>query len=226
MDKSYKGFEKKSKQNKKIDMKAFEDQVTDIMKSTEMPDTGALGLSEDIRKRLDEADTVELIKIEEELGVRKEDVITESVSGGIDNTMYIESSVVEEVSEEGKEEDEPVQEEERVDGKFEIEISEDNMSASVSLFPSKGNGTPLTFKKLKEGLNSMNIVFGVNYELLEKLIKKVEKSKDEKSGVIIAEGSQPEDGKDGDIEYHLSESDDVLKQEEEVVDNIHRKGVS
>ena len=69
MDKSYKGFEKKSKQNKKIDMKAFEDQVMDIMKSKEMPDTGALSLSEDIRKRLDEADTVELIKIEEELGV-------------------------------------------------------------------------------------------------------------------------------------------------------------
>ncbi len=226
MDKSYKGFEKKSKQNKKIDMKAFEDQVTDIMKSTEMPDTGALGLSEDIRKRLDEADTVELIKIEEELGVRMEDVTTESVSGEIENTMYIESSVVEEVSEEGKEEDEPVQEEERVDGKFEIEIAEDNMSASVSLFPSKGNGTPLTFEKLKEGLNSMNIVFGVNYELLEQLIKKVDKSKDEKSGVIIAEGLRPEDGKDGDIEYHLSESDDVFKKEEEFEDNIHRKGVS
>lgn len=230
MEKNYKGFEKKSKQNKKIDMKTFEDQVTDIMKSTEIPDTGALGLSEDIRKRLDEADTVELIKIEEELGVRMEDVTTESVSGEIDNTtMYSESSVVEEVSEEGKEEDEPVQEEERVDGKFEIEIAEDNMSASVSLFPSKGNGTPLTFEKLKEGLNSMNIVFGVNYELLEQLIKKVDKSKDEKSGVIIAEGLRPEDGKDGDIEYHFSESDDVLKQEEEeeeFVDNIHRKGVS
>lgn len=215
MDKDYKGFGQKPKQEKKINMKAFEDQAADIMKSTEMPDADFPGLSEDIRKRLDEADTSELINIEEELGVRSDDVLTESVPEEIDNTMYNEGSVIEKVTGREKEEDELVQVEERVDGKFEIETAEDNMSAAISLFPSKGNGMPLTFEKLKESLNSMGIVSGVNYELLKQLIEKVEKSKDEKSGVIFAEGTQPEDGKDGDIEYNFSESDDVLKQEED-----------
>jgi hypothetical protein len=96
--------------------------------------------------------------------------------------------------------------EERVDGRFEITVSEDRMRAFISLFPS-GGGTPLAVERIKKSLSALKVVFGVNDELLKRLVDNVERTKDEKSGVIIAQGLLPEEGKGGYVKYHVKGGD-------------------
>jgi len=71
------------------------------------------------------------------------------------------------------------------------------MTAIINLYPSRGEGKPLTMDRLKEALNSSGVVYGINNDLLEKLLKNVEERKEEKRGVIIAQGTLPEQGKEG-----------------------------
>ena len=214
---------KPSKNRKDRDMKAFEDQVTDIMKTTAIPDIENIGLSKEAQKRLSEADTYELDNIEKELGISIEETVGEIESDVIDTSknfnesIDIEDETVEkvnidvqgEVTEYGK------QYGEKVDGKFKINISDDKMSVSLNLFPSKGDGKPLILEQVKSELNNMNVVYGVNYDLIMRLIGDVEQTKEEKSGVIIAQGTLPEDGKPGSIEFHFSDNDDILRFKEE-----------
>jgi uncharacterized protein (DUF342 family) len=93
--------------------------------------------------------------------------------------------------------------EKRVDGRFEINLSEDRMRAFISLSSSRGGGAPLSVEKVKKSLAELKIVFGVNDELLKRLIENVERTKDEKRGVIIAQGLAPEEGKEGIVRYHI-----------------------
>ena len=93
------------------------------------------------------------------------------------------------------------------------------MSASISLFPSKGTGIPLNLNIINKAVKSLNIVYGVNYDLLKELVIKVEESKTEKTGVVFAQGTPPREGRDGAIEYNFSETEDVLKEQEGYVDN-------
>ena len=55
--------------------------------------------------------------------------------------------------------------------------------------------------------------------LLKKLIITVDKTHEEKEGVIIAQGLSPEEGKDGVIEYHFGEDEAILDQDEGEMEN-------
>ena len=89
------------------------------------------------------------------------------------------------------------------------------MSVTIDLYPSEGNGQPLTLESVKAKLDTMKVVYGINYELLLKLITKVEKTKNVKKGIIIARGQPPKEGKNGWIEYKFSDHEDVLLREKE-----------
>lgn len=214
---------KPSKNRKDRDMKAFEDQVIDIMKTTDIPDIKNIGLSKEAQKRLSEADTSELDNIEKELGISIEETVGEiesdviGTSQNFNESIDIEDETVEKVDidVQGEVTGYSKQDVEKVDGKFKINISDDKMSVSLDFFPSKGGGKPLTLEQVKSELNNMNVVYGVNYDLIMRLIGDVEQTKEEKSGVIIAQGTLPEDGKDGSIEFHFSDNDDILRFKEE-----------
>jgi hypothetical protein len=84
------------------------------------------------------------------------------------------------------------------------------MSALVSLRPSLHGGEPLTFEGVMKEAASAGVVHGINEDLLKKLIMTVEKTKEEKQGVMFAKGTPPEEGHDGQVEYHFGEDDAVL----------------
>ena len=178
------GTDNDSKQDpgkKKINVKALEDQVADILKGTDAIDADSLGLSEDLKRRLDEADPNELARIERELGISVDEEIIQTVSEQTVDDEYGFGDVEDETIKV----EEVAAVEEKTDGKADIVIAENKMSASISLFPSSGAGKPLNIDKIKQAVNSLKIVYGVNYDLLKELIEKVEDSKTEKTGVIF-----------------------------------------
>jgi hypothetical protein len=222
----------KQKKDKEVtDIQSIEDQVLDIMKSTEIPDTKDLGISDEVLKRLGEADTSELDSIEKELGIHAPEAVDEFEYETAKSSEVMEGPAV--IDEEGEEisQQEPIKEPlkepiidsevereqqgEKVDSRVEIRISDDKMNVLIDLYPSKGAGVPLSFEKVKTQLHSMKVVHGVNYELLKRLVENAERTKQAKSGVAIAQGTPPEEGKDGSVEFLFSENEDILQYEKE-----------
>ena len=215
---------RKQKKDKEVtDIQSIEDQVLDIMKSTEIPNTKDLGISDDVLKRLGEADTSELDSIEQELGIHAPETVDEFEYETAESSEVMEEPVA--IEEEGEEisQQEPLidsevereQQGEKVDSRVKIRISDDKMNVLIDLYPSKGAGVPLSFERVKKQLHSMKVVHGVNYELLKRLIENAERTKQEKSGVAIAQGTPPEEGKDGSVEFLFSDNEDILRYEKE-----------
>jgi len=193
------GKTENNKKNKNMNMDVLEDQVVDIIKKMDLSDLDNLDISEELRNKLESADENELKKIEEELGLDHNKIIIEEYSSENDKQKGIYNQPVEQYIDEEEQdlESEEAPLVESVDGKCEINITEDKMTAIINLYPSRGEGKPLTMDRLKEALNSSGVVYGINNDLLEKLLKNVEERKEEKRGVIIAQGTLPEQGKEG-----------------------------
>lgn len=202
---------------KKIDLEAIEEQILDIIEESELSNLDQVELSEEVRSRLEGADLTQLEIIERELGV--------------DETAPSNVEPVEEREEPHSEEekklparDSVVFDEEVVlkppsgeagrpaDGRCVVKVSDDRMSAFVDLYPSEQGGAPITYESVRKEIRSAGVVFGVNEDLLKKLIQSVEQSKDVKRGVIIARGRAPEEGQDGSIDYHFDDNDSVLRK--------------
>lgn len=192
--------------------KRIENLVEDLEKSEMRVDE----VPEDFVEKVKSADEEKLREIEKEYGIDdgvsieslEKEYSDETSTGGL---VGVEKSTEDEDEEmaEGEAKGEVYQ-----DGRFEIKISEDKMSARISLYPSMGGGIPLNLTKIKKTMDEMGIVHGVNYELLEKLVKKVEEAKEPKEDVIIAKGTEPEEGEDGKIEYFFKETDDILREDD------------
>ncbi len=198
--------------SKKLDNIKY--QADDILKRLDVSDLESTGVSKEIKEKIEKSKPEELDKIEKQLGIddsKKIEEYIEEISDSEDVPYAVQSVAVEGDDAENYEEDE----EESVDGSFSIEISEDKMSATITLNPSKGKGVPLNYENIKKAIEQKGIVYGVNYDLLQKLVESVEKNKEPKEGVIIAQGTPPEEGEDGKIEFHFSETEDVLEQKDE-----------
>lgn len=204
------------KEKQDFDIQAIEDQVADIMKNAYVPDLKHIDVNEAIKKRLDTTDFAEIENLEKELGL--EDILNTRDSGALED-IPVEYKVVDAEDEEtahldeietenGTQQIEPI---ESVDGAFELHVTEDKMSLLLDLHPSSGGGKALRADTVMAKICAMKIVYGVNSELVERLVASVEQTKDEKTGVIIAQGMQPEEGKDGSIEFRFNESDEVLR---------------
>ncbi len=193
---------------KKRDIKIIEEQAYEIISSDDIAELDNVEIPEEIRNRLKKADYTELEVIEQEFGVtnnthhemgeeNNSNNITDSEHEGIDESMDKASG------------------DRMVDSHCKITVSDDRMSAQIDLYPSEGGGLPLSISKIKEELTAAGVVHGVNYELLKKLVIISEKKKEQKVGVIIAQGTPPQEGKDGVIEYLFSDDEAVIGMSEE-----------
>jgi len=209
------------KERKDINLKDIEDKTKCIIKNVEIPDIEHLKLPEELKKRIKSANYSELREIEKELGIDIDDSLIKTKNEEIDKSRRpVKRFEHNEISEglSGYNDTVNIEKEiteSSIDGRCEINIAEDLMSATLNLYPSRGNGKPLTFEEVKMVLNSKGIVYGVNYDMIKKLISNVEESKSEKIGIIIAEGTPSKEGQDGEIEFCFSESEDVLNREVE-----------
>jgi len=197
--------------------RAIEEQAMDILKNAQLPTAEDVGMDAELLRQLEEADFSELERMEQELGIHElgagENLPAErSVSGKAasaneapetDSQVLIDTDVV------------PKEMIEKVNGTFEIHVSEDGMKATLDLFPPKGGGEPVTFAQVKNRLVAMKIVHGVNEELVKRIIDTVAKGQEEKRDVEIAQGTPPEDGTDGSMEFVFGKDPSILRKDNE-----------
>ncbi len=201
---------------KKIDLEAIEEQILDIIEESELSDLDQVELPEEVRSRLEGADLNKLDIIEKELGIegavpsnvepveeRKKPHSEEKKLPARDSVVIDEGVLLKPPS---------VEAGRPADGRCVVKVSDDRMSAFVDLYPSQQGGAPITYESVRKEIRSAGVVFGVNEDLLKKLIQSVEQPKDVKRGVIIARGRVPEEGQDGSIDYHFDDNDSVLRK--------------
>ncbi len=203
-----------SKQGKK-NISGIEEQVQDILKNTEVPDIGKMDIDVTIRNRLEKADASELDSIEEELGIPSDTEFFEMINDDDGDVLQEPAQAAEDQQSSAPVEVHVVQKDEEIsiEGICAVKVNEDKMSAVIDLTPSEGNGKPLAYEMVNRELKSKGVVYGVNTELLKKLIQNVEKTKNAKKGVIIAQGVLPAQGKDGSIEFRFSGDESILFEE-------------
>lgn len=195
--------------------KNLEEQAQDIMRSSDLEELEKAEIPEELRDRLEGADVGALDDLEQELGfnVQEPSERPPEEDEAVDLPPPQTGEQLQETVDNGG------QEEESIDASCTVKVSEDRMSALVSLYPSQHGGKLLDFATVKDELDSTGVVFGINEELLKKLIITVEKTHEEKEGVIIAKGQPPDEGKDGIIVYHFGEDEAILEQSDEEQDN-------
>ena len=203
-------MKKRDKKNKKpcepvVSVRDIQEQASELMKSRDVSELDQVEISEDLRERLNVAENDDLDELERELGMDESDVDEEEMG----------KAYREELSPQVEEDLEGEPESPSVDGSCFIRVSEDTMSALISLRPSLHGGSPLTFERVKKEIASAGVVYGINEDMLKKLIMTVEKNKEEKQEVIFAKGTPPEEGKDGRVRYHFGEDESVLSPAEE-----------
>ncbi|UCB47022.1 MAG: DUF342 domain-containing protein [Spirochaetota bacterium] len=196
---------KKSNNKNALDVDAIEDKVRNIIGGIDLPDVKADEASDLVKNKLKNADVADSKETKKERGLEEEQHSENTKLG--EEVDYIETGFEEGKDTKAKESDK--------DGSFTLALEEDFMSVTIELYPSEGNGQPLAMESIKAKLKSMKVVYGVNEELLHKLIEKVEKSKTVKKGIVIARGQPPKEGKEGWIEYKFSDRKDVLFKEKE-----------
>jgi hypothetical protein len=204
---------KKNKYTKKDDSGAgsIEEQAMNLLGDVKLPDLDEADIPDELKNRLESADALALDDLEKELGIEGDSILKEreekrkaeeemqSARTESENVRDDEGAVEEEVAE-------------PVDGSCTVRINDDKMNAQIDLIPSENTGVALDYEKIKGELAAAGVVFGVNEELLKKLIITVEKTKEAKEGVVIARGALPEEGKDGTIQFHFGEDDSVLDE--------------
>ncbi|MDK2836465.1 MAG: uncharacterized protein PWP21_1242 [Thermosediminibacterales bacterium] len=94
---------------------------------------------------------------------------------------------------------ENLQEKHRDDSRVELRITKDRLKAYITVIPSKG-GKHIHIEKLYDTIKKNNIKFGIKQENLEKIVNEKIYNKE----ILIAEGIEPQNGKDGKIEYYFN----------------------
>ena len=91
------------------------------------------------------------------------------------------------------------------DASVEVNISDDKLKAFLDYEPALG-GKKIDMKDLKNLLQEA----GVRYGIKEEKLKSVIESRDKVGDYLIAEGKEPEKGKDGEIVYHFEEKEEAI----------------
>lgn len=197
--------------SKKTGMEDIEDIARDIIDEIDIADITEIDIPDDVRGRVESAGAEELDDFEGRFGLDTAKTDSQRIISG-------DGSALEAGPRNGLDlqidDEESAGENQDVDGSFELVLADDRMSATIDLYPSRGYGEPLTYNAVKQKLDSMRIEFGVNYDLLKKLVERAEESGSAKTGIIIARGKPPVDGKDGQIEFTLSKSDDIFQEDD------------
>jgi uncharacterized protein (DUF342 family) len=93
----------------------------------------------------------------------------------------------------------PAQEEYLFGEQAEITISDDQMEALISFLPAEPGGSLLTIGQVMEAIAAKGVRFGIDESLLETAL--AEKTRGEP--ICFAKGSMPENGKDGELQFHF-----------------------
>ncbi len=145
-------------------------------------------------------DNDETARIEgaEKLGVRPDEVAVESV----DAETYTVSML-------------------NAPGQMDIVVLDRHMNATIqTIIPPLGNGKPLAVKDIEEALADLNIVFGINKEIIENIVSEVAATGIAQNNVRIAAGEPAKDGVDARIEFKFR----LNGEDPETVDTSRQSG--
>lgn len=92
------------------------------------------------------------------------------------------------------------------DGVLVIDISDDQMKAYAILFPPLSNGRPVTKDVIMVKLNDAGIKYGIDHKMVQELCTAQKYTR-----CCIAQGRQPQKGRDAVIEYNFDVSQDLFK---------------
>jgi uncharacterized protein (DUF342 family) len=91
-------------------------------------------------------------------------------------------------------------------GQFDIAIWEDKMGATIrTITPPLGNGKPVTIDDIEHALTDLNIVVGINKEVIDHIVFEVIDSDTAKNNIQVAAGEPPKIGKDARIELKIGQ---------------------
>ncbi|MCX7786664.1 MAG: FapA family protein [Spirochaetes bacterium] len=79
----------------------------------------------------------------------------------------------------------------RVDGHFDLRISEDEMACIGDFYPPSPGGEPLSLEKVQERLQALGVVYGVNWEILGSALFTCNLERQEVLDLFIARGTDP-----------------------------------
>ncbi len=89
-------------------------------------------------------------------------------------------------------------------GQFDIFIWQDKMGAAIrTITPPLGNGKPLTAEDIKNALADLNIVVGINIQVIENIVSEVIDTGTPRNNIQVAVGEPAKNGKDGRIELKI-----------------------
>ena len=87
-------------------------------------------------------------------------------------------------------------------GQFDIVLLKQNMVATLKIIaPPLGNGKPATVQDIEKALDDLNIVYGINREVIENVVSEVAETGSPQKNIQIATGEPARDGVDARIEY-------------------------
>lgn len=95
--------------------------------------------------------------------------------------------------------------EERREGKCEVRVAPDRMSARADLYPSMGGGKALSDTVIVDTISKAGIVFGLFRDAFVEAARTAEEKKSIQRDVLIASGVEPVHGKDAEIKLFFSQ---------------------
>ncbi len=88
-------------------------------------------------------------------------------------------------------------------GRFNIEVSDDEMEAFLTVIPSFGGAKTVNPDEVFETCKKEGIAFGLNEDKIRETIQKAETERVSVDNVLIAEGEEPVNGDDGKFEFKV-----------------------
>jgi uncharacterized protein (DUF342 family) len=88
-------------------------------------------------------------------------------------------------------------------GTCSVNVAEDEMTATLSLTPPLGGGEAVTENSVLEECNRLGITFGIDRQAAEEAALRAREGGEAVSGVVVARGEPPVNGRDGTIELHV-----------------------
>ncbi|MBN2322663.1 MAG: DUF342 domain-containing protein [Spirochaetes bacterium] len=88
-------------------------------------------------------------------------------------------------------------------GKFEIDLSDDEMEAYLTVIPPLGGARPVTTEMVLDRCASMGITVGMDEEAVRRVVDKANDDKETAERVLIASGEKPVHGSDRVFEYKV-----------------------
>lgn len=217
----------KSKQTQNVREKTLPQETEDI--SDEDLEAQSAKLQEEIegaknnkKKRIDEA----IGEFDQVLAKQLKDRIDKGGANAVDDELIQKESsrLREEAETKAKIEAEESRKKEEAKkragaARGETIISDDKMSAYITIYPPKDGGESCSKETIEKALAKNKIVFGIKEEVFDTIIKDMEGRQGPLEDILIAEGTLPEESKSGGLEElaDFKPNEEISKYEEDKI---------